>query len=127
MNNHAYDIKASPKVNLDAMDDDDESMSPNLLFLLLLGAVLDLLSVVGKGDDDVDDGNVAELVLPMVVFVKLLLSNENRSEAEEDVYGNEYGVLDFSYDEFAVAECLRCLLNEGNDINGDDDEVANFS
>lgn len=108
------------------MDDDDESRSPNLLLLLLLGAVLDRLSVVGKGDD-VDDGNVAELVLPMVVLVKLLLLNENRSEAEEDVYGSEYGVLDLSYDEFVVAECLRCLLNDGNDINGEDDEAVSFS
>lgn len=115
-------------MNLDAVDDDDdESMSPNLLPLLLLGAVLDLLSIVGKGDDDVVDGSVAELVLPMVMLVKLLLLNENRSEAEEDVYGSEYGVLDLSYDEFVVAECLRCLLNDGNDINGEDDEAVNFS
>lgn len=106
------------------MDDDDESLSPNLLFLLLLGAVFDLLSVAGKGDDD---GNVAELVLPIVVLVKLLLLNENRSEAEEDVYGNEYGVLDLSNDEFVVAECLRCLLNDGNDINGDGGEITDFS
>lgn len=100
------------------MDDDDESMSPNLLALLLLGAVFDLLSVVGNGDDSVDDGSVAELVLPIVVLVKLLLLNENRSETEADMYGNEYGDLDLSNDELVVAECLRCLLNDGNGDKG---------
>jgi hypothetical protein len=57
-----------------------------LLFLLILGAVFDLLSVLVVGSGDDDDGKVAvELVLPNVVVVRLFLLNENRSETEEEV------------------------------------------